>query len=117
MAPQIVDLEGVAQIIREFLAEPRALSALTEARVNAEPLLGVSPLKRFPDRLTAREVEVLRLLAGGRSNREIADDLVLSARTVERHIANIYAKINANGRAQATAYAMNHGFHPTPPPL
>jgi DNA-binding CsgD family transcriptional regulator/pimeloyl-ACP methyl ester carboxylesterase len=55
--------------------------------------------------LTPREVEVLRLLAGGRSNREIASDLVLSERTVVRHIANIYAKIGAHGRADATAYA------------
>jgi DNA-binding CsgD family transcriptional regulator/pimeloyl-ACP methyl ester carboxylesterase len=56
--------------------------------------------------LTPRELEVLRLVAGGRSNREIAGDLVLSERTVVRHIANIYAKIGAHGRADATAYAV-----------
>ena len=64
----------------------------------------------YPDRLTQREVEVLRLIAVGRSSREVADDLVLSVRTVERHITNIYSKINARGRADATAYAMGHNL-------
>ncbi|MHB1134140.1 MAG: ATP-binding protein [Chloroflexota bacterium] len=63
-----------------------------------------------PDGLTARELEVLRLVAGGRTNREIADELVLSVATVERHIANIYAKIDARGRADATAYAYRQGL-------
>jgi ATP/maltotriose-dependent transcriptional regulator MalT len=58
-----------------------------------------------PDGLTAREVEVLRLLATGRSNREIADHLVLSERTVARHVANIFVKIGVGSRAAATAYA------------
>jgi DNA-binding NarL/FixJ family response regulator len=52
----------------------------------------------------------LRLLAGGRSNREVAADLVLSVRTVERHITNIYAKIGARGKADATAYALRHSL-------
>jgi DNA-binding CsgD family transcriptional regulator len=64
----------------------------------------------YPDSLTAREVEVLRLIAGGSSNQEIAGDLVLSVRTVERHVTNLYAKIAARGRADATAYAMRHGL-------
>ena len=58
--------------------------------------------------MTRREVEVLCLIAQGKSNREIADMLVLSMRTVERHITNLYAKINARGRADATAYALSH---------
>ncbi len=64
----------------------------------------------IPDRLTARELEVLRLVASGRSNREIAQQLVLSLRTVERHINNLYAKIGARGKADATAYAFRHGL-------
>jgi ATP/maltotriose-dependent transcriptional regulator MalT len=60
--------------------------------------------------LTSRESEVLRLLAKGRSNKEIAAELVLSVRTVERHIANLYAKIDAHGKADATAYAIHHGL-------
>jgi DNA-binding NarL/FixJ family response regulator len=55
--------------------------------------------------LTMREVEVLRLVARGRSNQQIADDLSMSARTAERHISNIYGKIDAHSRAEATAYA------------
>jgi DNA-binding NarL/FixJ family response regulator len=56
--------------------------------------------------LTDRELEVLRLLAKGDSNRQIAEQLTLSTRTVERHIENLYAKIGVNGRAAATAYAL-----------
>jgi DNA-binding NarL/FixJ family response regulator len=60
--------------------------------------------------LTPREVEVLRLIACGRTNREISEDLVLSVRTVARHIANIYAKIDARSKADATAYAIRQGL-------
>jgi non-specific serine/threonine protein kinase len=60
--------------------------------------------------LTAREVEVLRLVARGQSNKEIAAELVLSVRTVERHITNIYGKIGARGKADATAYAIHRGL-------
>ena len=63
-----------------------------------------------PDNLTAREVEVLRLLAEGKTNKEIAAALVVSVPTVQRHIANIYGKIDARGRADATAYAIRHGL-------
>jgi DNA-binding NarL/FixJ family response regulator len=52
----------------------------------------------------------VRLIARGRTNQEIADELVVSVRTVERHIANIYAKLGARGRAHATAYAMTRGL-------
>ena len=59
--------------------------------------------------LSRREVEVLRLLAGGLSNQEIADRLVLSVRTVQRHVENIYAKTGAHGRAAAAVFASaNH---------
>ena len=63
------------------------------------------------DGLTAREVEVLRLIARGRSNKQIANDLVLSVRTVERHIANIYVKAGVRTKAQATAYAFGHNVN------
>jgi pimeloyl-ACP methyl ester carboxylesterase/DNA-binding CsgD family transcriptional regulator len=61
-------------------------------------------------KLSARETEVLRLIAAGRSNQQIADELVLSLRTVERHITNLYGKIGAHGKADATAYALRHGL-------
>jgi DNA-binding NarL/FixJ family response regulator len=58
-------------------------------------------------------VEVLRLLAEGKTNKEIAAALVVSIPTVQRHIANIYSKIDARGRADATAYAISRGLAPT----
>jgi non-specific serine/threonine protein kinase len=61
-------------------------------------------------RLTERELEILRLIAAGRSNKEIAGTLFLSIRTVERHITNLYAKIDAHGKADATAWAFRHGI-------
>ena len=58
--------------------------------------------------LTPREAEVLRLLAAGRSNQQIAQALFLSPRTVQRHVANAYLKIGAHNKADATAYALRH---------
>ena len=63
-----------------------------------------------PGGLSAREVEVLRLLTAGQTNQEIAAALVLSPGTVARHTANIYAKIGTRGRADAVAYALRHGL-------
>ena len=60
--------------------------------------------------LTAREIDVVRLLAGGQTNQEIAEELVVSVRTIERHIGNIYGKLGARGRAHATAYALTRGL-------
>jgi len=60
--------------------------------------------------LSPREIEVLRLVAGGRTNREIAETMFLSARTVERHITNLYAKIGAQNRAEAIAFAHEHAL-------
>jgi predicted ATPase/DNA-binding CsgD family transcriptional regulator len=60
--------------------------------------------------LTRRELEVLQLIASGLGNREIAEQLVLSVRTVERHITNLYGKIRVRGKAGATAYALRHGI-------
>jgi pimeloyl-ACP methyl ester carboxylesterase len=83
------------------------LEPITEAS-GARPAAGHGATISRP--LTPREAEVLRLLAAGRSNRQLAEELVLSERTVARHIANIYAKIDAHGRAEATAYALRHGL-------
>ena len=59
-------------------------------------------------RLTARETDVLRAIVGGRSNREIAEMLSISVRTVDRHISNLYAKLGVTGRAEAIAHAIRH---------
>ena len=69
---------------------------------------GVKATAVYPDGLSEREMDVLRLIAKGKSNQEIAEHLFLSARTVERHIANVYGKLNIHSRAQATAYAFSH---------
>jgi DNA-binding NarL/FixJ family response regulator len=59
-----------------------------------------------PDGLTARECHVLQLVAKGHRNSEIAAELFLSEATVQRHVANIYAKLGVRNRAEATAYAL-----------
>jgi DNA-binding CsgD family transcriptional regulator len=61
-----------------------------------------------PNGLTGREVEVLRLLASGRTNKELAAELGLSEKTVERHLSNIFTKIGVSTRAAATAFAFEH---------
>ena len=60
--------------------------------------------------LTARELEVLRLVATGKSNKEIAGELVLSERTVDRHVSNIFMKLRVRSRTAATAFAYEHGL-------
>ena len=63
-----------------------------------------------PGGLSAREVEVLRLVAGGLTNRAIADALTISERTVDRHVSNIFTKLDVSTRAAATAFAYEHGL-------
>ena len=58
--------------------------------------------------LSAREVEVLRFVAAGNTNREIAGELYLSEKTVERHLSNIFGKLGLSSRSAATAYALSH---------
>jgi DNA-binding CsgD family transcriptional regulator len=75
--------------------------------------LGAAPPPEPPSLLTNREEQVLRLVALGLSNEDIARRLTLSVRTVDRHVANVYAKIGASGRtarAVATAWAHTHGI-------
>jgi DNA-binding NarL/FixJ family response regulator len=60
--------------------------------------------------LSDREVEVLRLVAGGLSNRQIAAALVISPRTVEHHVQHVYTKIGVSTRAAAAMFAMEHGL-------
>jgi non-specific serine/threonine protein kinase len=75
--------------------------------VAGQPPRGSPPADR-PGGLSPREREVLRLIAAGQSNKQIASDLYLSVHTIERHITNLYAKIGARGRADATAWALRH---------
>jgi predicted ATPase/serine/threonine protein kinase/DNA-binding CsgD family transcriptional regulator len=68
----------------------------------------VKPSPSYPDGLTAREVEVLRLLAQGMTDTQIAEQLVISPRTVNNHLTSIYQKIQVSSRSAATRYAIDH---------
>jgi pimeloyl-ACP methyl ester carboxylesterase/DNA-binding CsgD family transcriptional regulator len=110
-APYLGDTKATASAIDEFLGEAgEGRTTQREAGAPASTQDGSGPTRGYPHGLTAREVEVLRHLAGGRTNDEIAKELFVSVRTVERHVANIYAKIGARGRANATAYALAHNL-------
>ena len=81
------------------------------ARLGARPderRAAVLAADRTPGELTAREVEVLALVAGGRTNRDIATALGISEHTVARHLNNIFAKLDVTSRSAATAYAYTH---------
>ncbi len=92
------ELAVAGRTFAEIGAEP--------ARAEAERLSG----RDLPDGLTAREVEVLRLVASGRSNPQIAEDLFLSQKTVQRHLSNIFGKAGVTSRTAAAAYAYEHGL-------
>jgi DNA-binding CsgD family transcriptional regulator len=77
------------------------------AHLDARLVLDDSP-PPLPAGLTAREVEVLRLIAAGMTNSQIAADLHLSVKTVSRHLSNIFTKIGVSSRASATAFAFEH---------
>ena len=100
----IGDEESARRDLEAACATFRALGA-TPAAEEAERLLKPTG---HPARLTRREVEVLRLVASGRSNIQIAKVLVLSQKTVARHLSNIFVKLDVNSRTAAAAYAFEH---------
>jgi HD-GYP domain-containing protein (c-di-GMP phosphodiesterase class II) len=87
-----------------------AVAAVLEAAGHAR-----APAPRAPCGLTEREVQVLRLLARGQTNKQIAAELIVSARTVQHHIAHIYDKIDRRTRAGAAMFAMEHRLVGAPP--
>jgi DNA-binding NarL/FixJ family response regulator len=108
------DRYKAASLLHAALDTARELGMQTlEARITAcLTSLPTSPQATplYPDGLTAREVEVLGLIAQGQSNQEIADTLFISPRTVAAHVANIFYKTNAANRAAAATYAARHGL-------
>jgi DNA-binding NarL/FixJ family response regulator len=76
--------------------------------VRVDALLLPAELAARGSPLTPRELEVLRLIAAGHSNRAIAESLVLSEKTVARHVSNIFARLGLSSRSAATAYAYEH---------
>src|SRR6185295_15402633 len=91
------------------LADADLATALTiYRRVHAEPDVRRLDVDRAGG-LTAREVEILRLIAAGSTNREVAASAFISEKTVSRHLANIFAKIGVTSRTAAAAWARDHG--------
>jgi DNA-binding NarL/FixJ family response regulator len=72
------------------------------------PTTTMIPPPTYPAGLTAREVEVLRLVAGGLTDVQVAEKLVLSPRTVHAHISSIYSELGVTSRSAATRYAIEH---------
>lgn len=105
------EVRGVsARVIEEFDTAQLELAAASETfqQLGAEPderrlaeLLGEAP----PSPLSSREIEVLRLVARGSTNKQVATALVVSEHTVARHLSNIYTKLGVGSRAAATAWA------------
>lgn len=102
------DDEGARLELRAARAVFERLGAVPDARRAAALLSTVR--RHLPGELTEREVQVLRLVAAGRTNRAVASELVISEHTVARHLNNIFAKLDVSSRAAATAYACTHGL-------
>ena len=107
---------GIAEIARAVHAaadHQALLDPVVQSRLLAAASAGARPApppKSLPDQLTAREAEVLSLVARGLSNGEIAAALVVSEATVKTHINHVFAKIGARDRAQAVHYAYTRGL-------
>jgi DNA-binding NarL/FixJ family response regulator len=102
------DRRRAAALLEEAAATARELGiqGLGERAAAQEPPRSPS----WPAGLTGREVEVLRLIAGGSSNRAIAEALFISQNTVLHHVSNIFAKTGVANRAEAASYATRHGL-------
>jgi DNA-binding CsgD family transcriptional regulator len=94
-----MELDAARSVLQQLDAAPEL------ARVEA--LSGISAVVAAGG-LTAREVEVIALVAMGKTNRAIADDLFISEKTVARHVSNIFTKLGLSSRSAATAYAYEH---------
>ena len=97
-----------ARRIRSLL-EAGAPASIAFGRPDAAPTAATTPAA-LPGRLSSREREVLELVASGLSNRDIAERLVLSERTVVNHVSHSFEKIDVDNRAAATAWAFRHGL-------
>jgi NarL family two-component system response regulator LiaR len=94
-------LERVGEIVAEIESLPRPV----------EDVIGTVSGGGPPDSsLTAREHEIVRLIAKGRSNQEIADELFISLRTAQTHVSNVLTKLELGSRAAVAAYAVRNGL-------
>jgi DNA-binding NarL/FixJ family response regulator len=102
--------EEIERAIRAVADGHTHLDPAIQQRLVATVLSTKAQNPTLPDDLTTRETEVLKLIATGLSNTEIAAALVVSAATVETHINHIFQKTGARDRAQAVRYAYDHGL-------
>jgi NarL family two-component system response regulator LiaR len=98
----------VAEAIRKAARGEPILAPAVAERLMREVAASVPTAHRSD--LTVRELEVLRLIAAGRSNREISDDLGVAEKTVKTHVSNILSKLQLSDRTQAAVYAVQHGL-------
>jgi len=100
-----VELEAAIRLVHRggVLLDPSVVGSVMAEVARAEPIPGV-------DELTARERQVLSLLAQGRSNRELAAELYVSEKTVKTHVSSILAKLRLTDRTQAALFAVRHGL-------
>jgi pimeloyl-ACP methyl ester carboxylesterase/DNA-binding CsgD family transcriptional regulator len=107
---RMVELDSVNHLTLED--EPAWQALVSEVRqfLGDVPTTAAGRSSPAPDQLTVREVEVLRLIAEGRSNRDIAGELVISINTVTNHVKSILGKTGAANRTEAAAYAHRHGL-------
>ena len=103
----VADEDDARLELRGALSVFERLGATVDA-VRASDLLAEP--KSFPRGLTAREAEVLKLVAAGKTNRDIAVELVISEHTVARHLQNMFVKLDVSSRSAATAFAYEHGL-------
>ena len=106
--------EEIERAIRAVADGHTHLDPAIQQRLVAAALTTARQEQPLPDELTTREVEVLKLIATGLSNAEIAASLVVSAATVKTHINHIFQKTGARDRAQAVRYAYTHGLASPP---
>jgi DNA-binding NarL/FixJ family response regulator len=103
---QAIRAAAAGQAVLDPAVQRRLLAAASGGSAASAPVSGSSGTA--PDGLTPREVDVLRLIAAGLSNREIASRLFLSEATVKSHINRLFAKTGVRDRAQAVQYAYRH---------
>jgi DNA-binding NarL/FixJ family response regulator len=113
---KIEDRTEAAAVLDEALAQAEGrgiLPVAARARRLLEGLRGSAPAPR-PAGLSERELEVLRILAAGKSNKEIAFELSISEKTVHSHVASIFGKLGVGNRTEAAAFALKQNLAGTP---
>ena len=105
-----VSTAALAEAVRKAARGEVTMTPQVAARVMEELRQGGQPSSQAGADLSEREVDVLRLIAEGRSNTEIAERLVISEHTVKRHVSNILSKLHLADRTQAAVYAWREGM-------